>query len=75
MCESICLLSKNSAHKSIAIYTNLIYFVFVIKCANFVIIINRLRIISQAQSIQTNEEIILFSMPYGIRNLYELMLC
>ena len=58
MCESICLLSKNSAHKSIAIYTNLIYFVFVVKGANFVIIINRLRIISQAQSIQTNEEII-----------------
>ena len=34
-----------------------IYFVFVVKWANFVII-NRLRIISQAQSIQTNEEII-----------------
>lgn len=58
MCESICLLPINNAHTSIAIYTNLIYFVFVIKCANFVIIINRLRIISQAQSIQTNEEII-----------------
>jgi hypothetical protein len=75
MCESICLLSKNSAHTSIAIYTNLIYFVFIVKCANFAIIINRLRIISQAQPMKTNEEIILFSMPYGICNLYELMLC